>query len=156
MTDIKAHSTVNKATHTLPQSLRQERLFTFDTKQYDFRELIGEVLLPNTESAGASLAKLHHTPDGERELAKAGFMSQSKHHRAPVSGRNIFNKRWLTAYQTEFDGTFRKMLGLFVQEVIAPLLDCDHLVFQRRPTLRVHLPGDKPLGTKVHRQIQHT
>ena len=87
-------------------------------------------------------------------------------HNTNTPGRMVFHKRWKASAVDATGHQFRRALGIFVEQVVAPLLynggpgDADgggggggeagvgEVVYQRNPTLRVQMPGYEALGAK--------
>jgi hypothetical protein len=120
-----------------------QRKVVYSPDRYDFRAAIRGIIAP-------SPSNLDPFPFSELHLSPAGVNQLSSSHNAGHSGRGPFNKRW-RARTPEQDAPFRRVLGLFVAEVLTPLLDLPPgslVVYQRSPTLRVHFHGQTTLGSR--------
>ena len=117
----------------MPATLREERAITFNPEAYPLDMIIAKMLL---QSGDPSQLGLIH------ELAEIGTGS--------CRGRpTVINKRYRNRGISVGDmaDEFRFMCGRFVEDVVAPALNCsDGLVYQADPVLRCHIPGDAPLG----------
>ena len=129
----------------LPPRLKRERRVRFDASRYDLRRVVARIIAPQIDSG--ALSQLHCcTEASERYLT-------DQHAKAAHAGRTCYNKRWRSTI-AHGDDEFREVLGLFVEEIILPELyaaggtpNCEQcVVYQRTPTLRVHMPGPKALG----------
>lgn len=119
-----------------PSCVRTMRYFSYDVGKYCFRSLVTQIIAP--DHPPAELGRLHTTPDALR-YAKGRKLARQ-------GGRMCWNKRWRTLSAHPM---FRRALGEFIADVVSPLLYNGvpgPVVYQKEPTLRVHLPGLGPLG----------
>lgn len=128
----------------LPRFLKSARYVPFPAEKTALRDIVARILCPNWEQS--SLNDLHTTQEGVHILAGNESSKTPTH-----MGRNVFNKRWRTTEKSTHP--FRRALGLWVEEVVKPLLWLDtdseenrEVIFQREPTLRVQMPGQRSLG----------
>ncbi len=101
----------------------------FDTERFDFASLVRQAL------AVEDLSALHTMGDGYRRFDRAHDQSTPFHARfyAWLKDAPVFESLYLE----------------FLREVAVPMVD-DHVVYQRIPNLRVHLPGNVAVG-EFHR-----
>lgn len=103
---------------------------------------------------GADMTMLHRAPDSKEEAPPD--------HSAPsVAGPrdNVYNKRWQTAKQVlkrEASGydEFTRIYLTFLRDVVRKDLGEDMVLYQRIPTLRVHLAGAPAIG-RPHRDADY-
>ena len=124
----------------VPPSLLQTKKFTYDPVKYDFVSTVRAIITPGLQEE-TPLSHLHLTPAG------LAYLSNKK---AAHSGRTAWSKLWRSR-SIEVSSPFRRVLGLFVSEVLTPLLGLgpgDLVVYQRSPTLRIHLSHTGALGSR--------
>lgn len=131
---------------TIPPHLKLTTTFKYDAELYPFRKIVSSIVCP--DHPVEQLEKLHEGSEfAERRIGNKSA-NQPQH-----GGRTIFSKRWRSREKAcpELHAGFRKTLGLFVENVITPLLYADQddvdittsppTLFQRSPTFRAHMPG---------------
>jgi hypothetical protein len=123
----------------LPE-LRQEMIFKYDRTRFDFCSLVAEAL---GVLGKCELSNVHQTPEGQLQC-----QTSATYH-------NVFYQRWISFLKRpECQARFARSLHQFVQEVVVPGMQAKGLtgpvVYQKKPTLRVHLPSREPVG-RAHR-----
>jgi hypothetical protein len=113
------------------EELIREAILTYDTKKYDFRSIVQRMLCFD------DLEQIHTLyPD----LTKPTVINFSNDQQTAIH-KLFYNSPLLP----EFEELYRK----FVKEVIAQFfIDEKEIVYQKRPTFRVHLPNNVAIGEK--------
>ena len=96
--------------------------FSYDTKKYDFKGILEKVY-------GCDLSKLHQYLGTYDVFERANDQSTLAH----------------KVFYSNFPGDFRSKYINFMREVIKPIINED-FYYQRIPTFRVGLPGNKFVG----------
>jgi hypothetical protein len=118
------------------EELTREEVFTYDTKKYDFRSIVQKML---------------HFDDLERihtlypEYTKPGVVQFENDQHTPIH-KNFYNSSLLP----QFEELYRS----FVRDIISPMFNEPSIVYQTRPTFRVHLPNNVAVGKK-HRDADY-
>jgi hypothetical protein len=126
-------------TDILPE-LRQEKVFKYDCERFDFCSLVAEAI---GVLGKCELGDVHETTEGQLECLK-----NANYH-------NVFYQRWISFLKRPAcQAKFARLLHEFVQEVVVPGMQAQGItgpvVYQKKPTLRVHLPSREPVG-RAHR-----
>jgi hypothetical protein len=112
----------------LPAALREQRIVSYDTGRYPFRELIAECLGVTTKE----LSALHRDPRAEETKGRRGKMP-------------FFQRAWQLSRGSEPRAKFEALLHKFIAEVAAPNMGAGvgtkGVAYQRRATFRVIPPG---------------
>jgi hypothetical protein len=110
-----------------------EALVPYDAEEFNFRDLVAKIL--NCEDRDMSL--LHTTvEDGDHTQ-----MLTMKHDQCLV-----FHKMY---YQSPLTAKVLELYEQLMREVIAPMFKDDVVVYQKRPTFRVHLPNNVAVPSDV-------
>ncbi|GMH65240.1 hypothetical protein TrST_g9535 [Triparma strigata] len=144
---------------TIPDHLKRTRTFKYDAQKYPFRKIIASIVCPDHP-----LDKLEKLHEGEEFVDRIG----NKNANLPQhGGRTVFSKRWRSRENAcpELADEFRTTLGLFIEEIVVPLLYADGEVatmasnpptlFQRSPTFRAHMPGTDRANGHRHRDYTY-
>ncbi|MBT9310890.1 hypothetical protein [Leptothoe kymatousa] len=110
-------------------ALTKERVFSYDTRRFNFAELIQDILLADMADPALSLEHIHR-------LDKA----KSSHLLTFASDQNLYfhNKYYDSPKLPKLLAAYRD----FVSTVIAPQFADDQLIVQAKPTFRIHLPNN--------------
>lgn len=110
--------------------LRQEEIFSYDTSRYDFRGMLQKIF------DFEDLSQLHKLVPESSEPNYLKFENDQ----ATWYHKHYYNSPHLP----ELLALYEK----FVKEVIAPMFKSRKLVYQRKPTFRIHLPNNLAVGQK--------
>ena len=114
-------------------ALQQEAIYPYDTSKYDFQSLIAKIL----SCEDRDMRLLHTTVEGADHAAVLTLA----HDQCLVFHRMYYDSP-LTAKVLE-------LYDDFVKNVIAPTFKDDVVVYQKRPTFRVHLPNNTAVPSDV-------
>eukprot|EP01089_Gocevia_fonbrunei_P017638 TRINITY_DN577_c0_g1_i1.p1 TRINITY_DN577_c0_g1~~TRINITY_DN577_c0_g1_i1.p1 ORF type:complete len:229 (-),score=38.83 TRINITY_DN577_c0_g1_i1:87-773(-) len=110
--------------------LKNECMFSYDPNKYDFVTVLKKIF--NFEE----LSQLHTTWP---ESTKAGYVEFSN------DQGTAFHKMY---YNSPHLPEFLDVYERFVKEIIAPSFADDTIVYQKKPTFRIHLPNNIAVGQK--------
>lgn len=114
------------------EALRSEAYLKYDAEKYDFRSLVSRML-----EWDEPLSELHKSlPNEGRDFPRVTFENDQS---------TLFHKKF---YQSPFFDEFIVFYHRFIREVIGPMFADDRIIFQTRPTFRVHLPNNIAVGQK--------
>jgi hypothetical protein len=137
-------------------ALRKERVYSYDTVEYDFAGLVARVLQVDTAAPAAALAALHTEPRAREQMERAGRRMAHK------TNTLALREPWCSLFDREqaslcprrvgFDALFHR----FVRDVVEPALVAElgpsaaPLYYQRRAMLRFNLPCADRTGIGQH------
>eukprot|EP01120_Amphizonella_sp_Union-15-10_P013206 TRINITY_DN6103_c0_g1_i1.p1 TRINITY_DN6103_c0_g1~~TRINITY_DN6103_c0_g1_i1.p1 ORF type:complete len:220 (+),score=19.42 TRINITY_DN6103_c0_g1_i1:96-755(+) len=112
------------------EELTKEQKFTYDTTKYDFRGIVRKMM------DYEDLEQVHKLDPQSTKPGLVEFKSDQS---------TIFHRKF---YQSEYFEDFLKLYWKFLEEIVAPMFAEKELVYQKRPTFRIHLPNNVAVGTK--------
>jgi len=111
-------------------SFTKEAVLTFNSEKYDLRAVACSIL------DWKDLSTLHESVAGSTAPNQITFANDQS---------TAFHKQFYNSPQLP---TFLEVYERLVKEVIAPLFDEKVVIFQKKPTFRVHLPNNLCVGQK--------
>lgn len=115
------------------EALTKEEIVSYDTEEFNFRDIIAKIL----SCEDVELADLHTTVAGGDHTE----MITMAHDQCLV-----FHRMY---YQSPLTAKVLEMYERMIRDYIAPMFKDDVIVYQKRPTFRVHLPNNVAVPSDI-------
>ena len=107
----------------------KETILKYDINKYNFQEIVGQLY-------ASKLNKLHN--DSEEEYKEVKGLARDSD--------TIFHKVFYNKYKEGWP-ELKNLYDKFIKEIILPIINEKKIIYQKFPTFRVHLPGNKVIST---------